>query len=282
MYEMWFNYFAKDPTISLFVGFGLHESYMFAHEHVDFYELVLVLGGTAEHIVGGESFPLGKGDVFVMKAGSSHAYENAKGLYICNVMFPRDMLLKNETEYMNISGYEKMFGSNSFSRAEFKSFTRLSPKALSEAESLVRRLEAEYKGAASGRNALLNAYFTELVVFISRISGTAAKKREIHGITEAAFFLEEHYMEPCPIKQAAEISNYSRRHFSRLFTAAYGVSPSEYLLEVRLKNARDILLGTGLSVAQTASKCGFSDSSYFSKVFKDKYGTLPGKFRKGT
>lgn len=279
MFEMWFNYFAKDETLPVFIQFGAHEKYMFPHEHVDFYELVLVMKGSAEHIAGDRRMKLEKGDVFVMNPGSCHAYENAVGLHICNIMFRPDMLFMYETDLSQLEGFQSLFSADSSS--DFRSFLKLSPNDYDEAERLVHLLEKEYFGSGSGRNALITAYFTELIVNISRLYGRPVKKREINVISRAAVYLEEHYMTEQPIKTAIELSNYSRRHFTRLFSEVYGISPQDYLLEVRMKNAALLLRKSGASIAEAALKCGFSDPGYFSRTFKKRYGVLPSRYRAG-
>ncbi len=279
MFEMQFGYFAKDETIPLFIQFGIHENYMFPHIHKDFYELVLVTDGTATHIVGDESFDIGKGDVFVMEVGSSHGYENPHGLHICNLMFKRDMLTAYESEFESIRGYNELFHSDG--KNGFKCSLHLSPKDFDEFRTLVCRFENEYISRRPGRNALICSYFIQLVVGISRLYGMPVKMREIKGITKAAEYIEEHYEEDCPIKEAILLSNYSRRHFSRLFFEVYGMSPQDYLLDTRIRHAADYLRNSGLSIAETAVKCGFSDSGYFSRVFKKRYGVLPSRYRSG-
>lgn len=280
MFEMWFNYFARDEKLPLFIQFGIHENYMFPHEHVDFYELVLVTGGSAEHVVGDERFPVQKGDVFVMRTGCSHAYENAHGLHICNIMFRPDMLFMNESEYRQIQGFHEMFLIDG-NPSGYRSCLHLSPKDFSETHELVCRLESEYNSDNPGRSALICAYFTQLVILVSRLYGLPVKKREITAVTRAAVYLDEHYMEEYPLKQAMELSNYSRRHFCRLFSEVYGISPQDYLLDTRMRNAVNFLRNSGLSIAETASKCGFSDSGYFSRVFKKRFGVLPSRYRAG-
>lgn len=279
MFEMWFNYFAKDDSIPFYIQFGIHEKYMFPHEHVDFYELVLVTDGTAEHIVGDERFTIGKGDVLVMNVGSSHAYENACGLHICNIMFRPDMLFTYENEFRGINGFNALFRADD--RKPFEGCIHLSPKDYEEIRELVCRLENEYTGSNCGRNALIHSYFTQIIVYISRLYGLPVKKREIESITRAAEYIEEHYMEDCVVKEAIAVSNYSRRHFSRLFSEVYGMSPQDYLLDTRIRHAAGYLRNSGLSIAETAVKCGFSDSGYFSRVFKKRYGVLPSRYRSG-
>ena len=69
----------------------------------------------------------------------------------------------------------------------------------------------------------------------------------------------------------------SPRHLERLFCEYYGKSPVEYLTEARLRRSLAMLSRTDLDVAEVAERCGFSDPSYFSRVFKQNYGVSPSK-----
>jgi AraC-like DNA-binding protein len=78
----------------------------------------------------------------------------------------------------------------------------------------------------------------------------------------------------------AEICGYSTDHFSRLFRGLYGVTPSRYLQEVRVRHAAQLLLETALSIEQIAEQTGFSDRFHFSRVFGVSTGLGPAGFRR--
>ena len=65
----------------------------------------------------------------------------------------------------------------------------------------------------------------------------------------------------------------SHRQFRRLFQQVTGLAPQQYLIHLRLNEAKR-LLGT-LTVAEVAARVGFSDSFYFSRLFKAKMGVAP-------
>ena len=82
MNDMKLSYFTNDESFPLFVQFGAHDVPLFVHGHEDFYELVTVLDGSAEHIVDGERSVISKGDVFVIGNGISHGFDNTHGLRV--------------------------------------------------------------------------------------------------------------------------------------------------------------------------------------------------------
>ena len=83
MEDMWLHYFTNDDSFPFFIQYGIHEDTMFMHGHADFSELVVVLDGSADHVVDNERFPVKKGDVFFIEAGTLHAI--GKGILIAEI-----------------------------------------------------------------------------------------------------------------------------------------------------------------------------------------------------
>ena len=71
----------------------------------------------------------------------------------------------------------------------------------------------------------------------------------------------------------------SRRNFFRNFLLAVGASPIDYLTQIRLKNATDMLLNTDKPLAEIAYATGFYDSNHFCKKFRARMATSPRHFR---
>jgi AraC-like DNA-binding protein len=64
------------------------------------------------------------------------------------------------------------------------------------------------------------------------------------------------------------------------FRKTHGTTVTAYLTEVRLKEAEKMLIGNERTLSEVAAMCGFSDQSYFSKVFSAKMGCTPGDYRR--
>ena len=99
-------------------------------------------------------------------------------------------------------------------------------------------------------------------------------------VLEAVRFCMEHYAEEITVADIADAAGYSRCHFSRMFSRIHGTSPGEFLRELRLGHAARILQMENCSVKEVASRCGFSDGSYFCRAFRRRYGTSPDLYRK--
>ncbi len=71
----------------------------------------------------------------------------------------------------------------------------------------------------------------------------------------------------------------SRSHVHRKLIEAFGLSCSEYIQQVRLEKAKELLLNTNHSIYEVAFKVGYSDANYFSRSFSKIYGFPPSQCR---
>ncbi len=82
------------------------------------------------------------------------------------------------------------------------------------------------------------------------------------------------------IAQLAAVMDCSREHVTRLFRAAIGVSPIDYLTQQRLRRAADALRSSDDKLESIARRSGFTNANYFCRAFREHVGTTPAKFRK--
>ena len=68
---------------------------------------------------------------------------------------------------------------------------------------------------------------------------------------------------------------YSRSHFFRMFRAATGYAPHQYVLRVRLKHAQELMRLGSMSLIDVAAHCGFSSHAHMSRVFRQLLGVTP-------
>lgn len=91
--------------------------------------------------------------------------------------------------------------------------------------------------------------------------------------------LENNFCEEVYIHQIANKLNYSESHISKSFKAYTGVTIMDYVLNLRLCKAAELLLIGDLNVSETALSVGFNNMSYFSKRFIQKYGVSPKEYK---
>ena len=92
-------------------------------------------------------------------------------------------------------------------------------------------------------------------------------------------FIDQHCEEDISAADLAEVAGKSASQCCRIFRRAYGMPPYRYLLDRRVALAKNMLEGTGLSVAEISRRLSFCDEYYFSNLFKEKVGVAPAVFR---
>lgn len=92
-------------------------------------------------------------------------------------------------------------------------------------------------------------------------------------------YIHKHYAENIRIEDIARNTGISRSECFRSFQRYTNKNPVGYLTEYRLAHAVNLLKETDKSVTQIAMECGFSNSSYFGKIFKKKYAITPSRFK---
>jgi two-component system, response regulator YesN len=101
-----------------------------------------------------------------------------------------------------------------------------------------------------------------------------------HLIRQAKGYIEHHYTDPeLSLNEVAAQANLSASHFSAVFSQETCQTFKEYLTEVRMNKAKELLRMTTLRSADIAYQVGYNDPHYFSSVFKKNTGLSPIEFR---
>ncbi|MGB7348031.1 MAG: AraC family transcriptional regulator [Pirellulaceae bacterium] len=155
-------------------------------------------------------------------------------------------------------------------------------------EAIVNRMESAPEDAGSPR--LVVTSKTPLRDQRGRVIGVAGISRQIERIqtpsgSADAFagvieFLHKRYAESLSTDQLASMAGLSISHFERRFRRAFGSSPRQYLVRIRIENAAGMLRATDQTVSQIAQACGFYDHAHFSRSFRSLMNTTPSQYRK--
>jgi AraC family transcriptional regulator len=94
-------------------------------------------------------------------------------------------------------------------------------------------------------------------------------------VREAIDYLHAHLAEDISLDQLAQSVNLSPSHLRRLFKQATGLAPHQYLLQLRVNRAKELLLTGSFSVGQVATEVGFADQSHLHRHFKRVFGVTP-------
>lgn len=106
-----------------------------------------------------------------------------------------------------------------------------------------------------------------------------AKSEGARKIEQSIQYMVQHLNEPLHVAQLAETAHTSPSHFFVLFKRWAGLSPIDYFIRLRMRQACRLLAATSMSVKEVAAVLGYDDPFYFSRVFKSVNGTPPTDYR---
>jgi len=93
-------------------------------------------------------------------------------------------------------------------------------------------------------------------------------------------YLEDHYLEPVNYQELASRFGVSLRHLRRLWHQQHDVSPSRYVLNLQIEQAKYLLLNTSMRIGEIAGMMNIADPLYFSRKFRQTVGSSPTEFRR--
>lgn len=112
------------------------------------------------------------------------------------------------------------------------------------------------------------------------ITSAKAVPTEIHSaVEEIDKYIHEHYREPLNIAELAQKYHFNHSYLTRMFKKEKGLSPLRLINELRIHDAKSLLMDSPMSVREISEALGFSDQHYFSRIFKDFTGKTPKEYR---
>lgn len=264
--------------------FYTHSSSMLNWHSHEFTEIAIMLEGSCTYETDFSSSQVSKGDVLFIPREGNHRYRNEKDVSLMNVLF----MLENLT-----FPYMKFFADPSFTalfrirseycrKMQFYPRLKLDNKELAEIKSIL--MPAWEKQEKHLPGATLGVYGAFLQIIPILLNAESAKynsgQKEIPNlISETISRMHSHYKEKLSVPQLARKAGMSESSFTRHFKIATGETPVEYLLRLRLNDAADKICN-GMPISEAAFSAGFSDSNYFSRLFKQKIGISPRDYKK--
>jgi len=127
-------------------------------------------------------------------------------------------------------------------------------------------------------SALLLAVASQIDPRLPEVANLDAQHRRIQ---EAVVFIEANFASNITREDVARVAGLSPFHFSRLFHALVGLTPHQYLLRCRLRNAQELLsTNEERSVADIAAETGFADQAHLARHFRSAFAKSPQEFRR--
>ena len=116
----------------------------------------------------------------------------------------------------------------------------------------------------------------DIALFFSLEDDTAVQTM----VQKAVGIIEAQYAQPITLRDLAEELHFSPGYLSVRIKQQIGMNFSEYLLHVRMREARRLLVQTDEKIAEIARKVGYTDQFYFSRLFKRATGRTPSEYRR--
>lgn len=247
------------------------------HQHKEM-ELITLTEGSAIFFINGERFPLQKGDTLFIPPYALHRASVPPDIvtrYLC-VCFDLELLHDDEirsgleTGALTISpACQPLCPDGTNSRyAEY----------VSAAFEACRNNAAGWEFAAIGNILLL---FSELKSK-DCITPTSALETNNGFCMQVMEYIIINCSDPITSRSVADHLHMNNSYFCRLFRKHYGINFSLYLQTYRIEKAMSLLKYTKMPISAIVYKVGFSDFSYFSKIFKKDCGLTPSEYRKNS
>ena len=156
------------------------------------------------------------------------------------------------------------------------------PYLTEEIRKLLGKIENEYTIGDGFSDDILSCHTHSLFYLLLRNAESCVTVDEGNKVIEQAVtFIKENFTSDITLSSLAKKFSVSPEHFSRMFKKETGLGFSKYLNSLRLQYAEQLLRNSDChNITKVAEICGFEDSNYFSKKFKEVYGISPKKIQK--
>jgi len=256
---------------------GQHPRYQMPFHWHNEWEILRVLDGTLEISMDNEQYSMTRGDVALIRGGVLHGGEPAGCIYECLVF--------------DLYG---IFRSLEMVKPYLRPFYRQTclPKSCYRAEDgspisgIVSELMAAFSGNSPCRELETVAGLSRLFTWIQKTGAyeVQSPQEEAASATDrikpVLEYIENNYFMPLTLDDLAAVVGMNPKYFCRVFRSLTHHSPMDYLNFYRIEQAASLLDSSDLSVTEVGSRCGFSESSYFTKVFKKYKNTTPASYRR--
>lgn len=246
------------------------------HWHNEF-EFIRVVSGTLSLGLDGEEHLLTGGDIVTVDCGMLHRAVPKDCVYEC-VVCDLGMMSKRSvgdalSEYISPIVNRRVTASHIYRSNDFFIYGSLS--ALFEA------MKAPDGVARLRIMSLLFEIFHSLYFggFVKEKPENKTADRHNEMLLNVTEWIEDNLQSPISLSRLAAEAGLSEKYFCRVFKVFTGHTPTDYINMLRIDRACNLLSFEQMTVTEAALSCGFSDMSYFSKLFLRYKGTTPSKWK---
>lgn len=240
-------------------------------------EILVFLAGSGTCVCDCRRIPCGAGDIILINPCEPHTVECASGTlrYHCLMIDPSLYDRRDDVcsmRYLNAVTERKVRFNNSVGDN-------------SDIRSLIEEILEESLERETGCELVIKGDILRLFAELYRHeqmcdSVQVGKSYDMDQLTPAMRYIADHYASDVTLADLAGACCMNASYFCRRFHTLTGRTAMSYLNEYRLSKAQAMLMNTSKSVSEIAQTTGFSDSSYFTRVYRALYGMSPSEARK--
>lgn len=241
------------------------------HDHA---VLVICLGGTSRLWAGGD-YTLGRGDVLLIPEGMPHTNSGGSAAEL--------VLIAVCTSCMTGSWGESLRRAFADVRRSGIAVRRLDDASLDDAERLAARLADELARQRHGRALMIDGVMSQLTVLVERGARADAVARAAGGspqvVAAALEFIETHATMAISLREVAGHVGRAPAHLAAVMKRHTGRTVGAWITQTRLAQARQLLLSSDDPVEAIAERVGMSSPSHFHRLFRERHGMTPRRWR---
>jgi AraC-like DNA-binding protein len=232
--------------------------------------------GEANMDIGGESYVIHSGECLIIPAGQVFSFDSQDVNKGFQCSFHNDFIVG---KYVN----QEVLKSFDFLRIWGNARVSMNQTVSGFVLQLFKRMFLEYKENGLQNIDLIQTYLLAFLTEINTVYRSAPAQRSGNAVNITHQFRElifEHARSKHHVSEYAALLNITPNHLNKTVKAITGKSPTQWIDEALILEARVLLHQTSLSISQVAAGIGMLDPSYFSRFFKKYTGLTPQAFRK--
>ncbi len=256
----------------LFCVKGIRHSKECTHKH-NHMEIAYIMSGKSIFNINNVSYDVEEGDIILINPEEDH-YGMPISIEKPSIEF-----------FVGFSNFKfKNMIENTLFLNEFP-IIKTTPSSRKKFLDLINSIIEENTLNQTGKDFMLQSYLTQFVILAIRErqqENTIFSENKKSTISkEIQTYFHEHFSEKISLEQIAKNLYLSPFYISKVFKEEIGETPINYLIKIRLENAKDLLLNRkNLSIKEISSIVGYEDAYHFSKSFKKYYGLSPAEYKK--
>ena len=255
---------------------GQHPRYQMPFHWHNAWEILRVLDGSMKISLDREQYSMTGGDVLLIRGGVLHGGEPENCIYECLVFDLYGIFRNMEMvkPYLRPFYRQSSLPRNFYAAAQKSPVTQIAGELL---EVFSRGSQCPELETVAGLSRLF-AWIQKEGLFEkqSLMESSDSRTDRIKPVLE---YIESNYSAPVTLDDLAQVAGMNPKYFCRVFRSLTHHSPVDYLNFYRIEQAANLLDTTGLSVTEVGNRCGFWESSYFTKVFRKYKAVTPARYR---